>query len=268
VAALEFADVTIVRSGQRLLDTVSWRVGEDERWVVLGPNGAGKTTLLSVAAAQVHPSSGYAEVLGELLGGVDVFELRPRIGLASAVLTDRIPPSERVRDLVLTAAYAVVGRWREDYQPYDEQRADALLERLGIAHLAERTFGTLSEGERKRAQIARALMTDPELPLLDEPAAGLDLGGRERLVATLDELASDPDAPSMVLVTHHVEEIPPAMTHALLLRAGQVVAAGPVEATLTAAALSDCFGVALQVERRDGRWSARSARPDGLDAAD
>jgi iron complex transport system ATP-binding protein len=263
VAALEFADVTIVRSGQRLLDTVSWRVEEDERWVVLGPNGAGKTTLLSVAAAQVHPSSGYAEVLGELLGGVDVFELRPRIGLASAVLADRIPASERVRDLVLTAAYAVVGRWREDYQHYDEQRADGLLDRLGIAHLAERTFGTLSEGERKRAQIARALMTDPELLLLDEPAAGLDLGGRERLVATLDGLASDPAAPSMVLVTHHVEEIPPAMTHALLLRAGQVVAAGPVRSTLTAEALSDCFGLALQVEHRDGRWSARAARPDG-----
>ena len=268
MAALEFADVSVVRSGQRLLDTVSWRVEEDQRWVVLGPNGAGKTTLLSVAATQVHPSSGYAEVLGELLGSVDVFELRPRIGLASAVLADRIPPSERVRDLVLTAAYAVVGRWRERYEGYDAQRAEDLLGRMGIAHLAERTFGTLSEGERKRAQIARSLMTDPELLLLDEPAAGLDLGGRERLVATLDALASDPAAPSMVLVTHHVEEIPPAMTHALLLRAGQVVASGPIETTLTAPALSDCFGLGLQVERRDGRWTARSAQPAGLGGAD
>ncbi len=253
MAALELADVTVVRSGQRLLDAISWRVEEDERWVVLGPNGAGKTTLLSVAAAQVHPTSGYAEVLGEMLGTVDVFELRPRIGLASAVLADRIPRDERVADLVLTAAYAVVGRWREDYQHYDEQQAQALLARMGVDHLADRTFGTLSEGERKRAQIARALMTDPELLLLDEPAAGLDLGAREALVATLDDLAGDPSAPAMVLVTHHVEEIPAAMTHALLLRSGRVVAAGPVEQTLTAASLSDCFGLPLQVERRNGR---------------
>ncbi len=256
--ALELADVTVVRSGQTLLDTISWRVEDDQRWVVLGPNGAGKSTLLSVAAAQVHPTSGYAEVLGEMLGTVDVFELRPRIGLASAVLADRIPRSERVRDLVLTAAYAVVGRWREDYQGYDEQRAASLLVRMGIDHLADRTFGTLSEGERKRAQIARALMTDPELLLLDEPAAGLDLGAREALVATLDGLAADPAAPAMVLVTHHVEEIPSAITHALLLRSGRVVASGPVENTLTASALSECFDVALQVERRDGRWWARA----------
>jgi iron complex transport system ATP-binding protein len=163
-----------------------------------------------------------------------------------------------VRDLVLTAAYAVVGRWREDYQGYDEQRAASLLVRMGIDHLADRTFGTLSEGERKRAQIARALMTDPELLLLDEPAAGLDLGAREALVATLDGLAADPAAPAMVLVTHHVEEIPSAITHALLLRSGRVVASGPVENTLTASALSECFDVALQVERRDGRWWARA----------
>lgn len=261
MAALEFADVTMIRSGQRLLDSVSWLVEEDERWVVLGPNGAGKTTLLSIAAAQAHPSSGYAEVLGEMLGSVDVFELRPRIGLASALLAEHIPAGETVRDLVLTAAYAVVGRWRESYQGMDEAQADALLARMGVGHLGDRTFGTLSEGERKRAQIARALMTDPELLLLDEPAAGLDLGARERLVATLDGLASDPYAPAMVLVTHHVEEIPPSITHALLLREGTVVAAGPVEQTLTAESLSECFGMALQVERRDGRFSARAVRP-------
>jgi len=261
VAALEFADVTLIRSGQRLLDTVSWLVEEDERWVVLGPNGAGKTTLLSIAAAQAHPTSGYAEVLGEMLGSVDVFELRPRIGLASALLAERIPADERVRDLVLTAAYAVVGRWRETYQGMDEEQADALLHRMGVGHLSRRTYGTLSEGERKRAQIARALMTDPELLLLDEPAAGLDLGARERLVATLDGLARDPYAPAMVLVTHHVEEIPPSMTHALLLRDGRVVAAGPVEQALTADTLSDCFGIPLHVERRDGRFSARAVGP-------
>ena len=261
MAAIEFADVTLTRSGQPLLSSVSWLVEEDERWVVLGPNGAGKTTLLSIAAAQMHPTHGYAEVLGEMLGTVDVFELRPRIGLASAVLAEQIPRGERVRDLVLTAAYAVVGRWRESYHGMDESQADALLTRMGIGHLADRTFGTLSEGERKRAQIARALMTDPELLLLDEPAAGLDLGARERLVTTLDGLAQDPYAPAMVLVTHHVEEIPPAMTHALLLREGAVVAAGPVEQTLTAPLLSECFGLPLHVERRAGRWIARAFGP-------
>ncbi len=261
MAALEFADVTLTRSGQQLLSSVSWLVEEDERWVVLGPNGAGKTTLLSIAAAVLHPTSGYAEVLGEMLGAVDVFELRPRIGLASAVLGEQIPPDERVRDVVLTAAYAVLGRWRESYQGMDKAQADQLLDQMGIGHLAGRTFGTLSEGERKRAQIARALMTDPELLLLDEPAAGLDLGAREGLVATLDELARDPHAPAMVLVTHHVEEIPPAMTHALLLRGGAVVAAGPVEQTLTEPLLSECFGRPLRVERRDGRWSARALGP-------
>jgi iron complex transport system ATP-binding protein len=261
VAALELADVTLERSGSRLLDSVSWRVGEDERWVVIGPNGAGKTTLLSIAAAQTHPTSGYAEVLGEMLGAVDVFELRPRIGLTSAALAERVPREERVRDLVLTAAYAVVGRWREDYQGMDTERADGLLTRMGIAHLADRTFGTLSEGERKRAQIARALMTDPELLLLDEPAAGLDLGARERLVATLEGLASDPTAPAMVLVTHHVEEIPPSITHVLLLRGGRVIAAGPIETTLTPWSLSECFRMPLGVERRDGRWTARAFGP-------
>lgn len=261
MAALAFTDVTLIRGGQRLLGSISWSVEEDERWVVLGPNGAGKTTLLALAAAQLHPTSGQVEVLGEQLGAVDVFELRPRIGLTSAVLAERIPREERVRDLVLTAAYAVVGRWRESYQGMDEAQADELLARMGVAALADRTFGTLSEGERKRAQIARALMTDPELLLLDEPAAGLDLGAREHLVATVDGLAQDPFAPAMVLVTHHVEEIPPGMTHALLLRRGAVVAAGPIEQTLTAPLLSECFGVPLHVERRAGRWVARAFGP-------
>jgi iron complex transport system ATP-binding protein len=259
-AVLELADVSVVRSGQRLLDEVTWTVDEADRWVVLGPNGAGKTTLLQVAAAQMHPSTGYAAVLGELLGAVDVFELRPRIGLTSAALADRVPRTERVRDVVLTASYAVLGRWREPYEDYDDQRARGLLGRLGVAHLADRTFGTLSEGERKRVQIARALMTDPELLLLDEPAAGLDLGGREALISTLADLAADPASPATVLVTHHVEEVPPGFTHALLLREGRVVAAGPVQTTLTPASLSECFGLPLKLQHADGRWAARARR--------
>ena len=255
---LELADVSVRRSGTYLLQGVTWSVADSDRWVILGPNGAGKTTLLQVAAANMHPTEGYAAILGEMLGAVDVFELRPRIGLTSVALADRIPRDERVRDVVMTASYAVVGRWRESYETYDERRANSLLHRLGVAGLADRTFGTLSEGERKRVQIARAMMSDPELLLLDEPAAGLDLGGREVLVSTLGELAADPVSPAMVLVTHHVEEIPHGFTHVLLLREGRAVAAGPLEQTLTAESLSTTFGLPLRLNRDDGRWSARA----------
>ncbi|WP_433317069.1 ABC transporter ATP-binding protein [Micromonospora chersina] len=251
--------VGVKRSGSALLQDVDWRVELDERWVVLGPNGAGKTTLLNLAAGRLHPSTGVAHVLGERIGRTDVNELRTRIGLSTATLAERIPADERVTDVVVTAAWSVVGRWRESYDRTDESRARALLGQLGVAHLAERTYGTLSEGERKRVQIARALMTDPELLLLDEPAAGLDLGGREDLVARLAELAYDPDAPAMVLVTHHVEEIPPGFTHALLLREGGIVAQGLLAETLTADNLSKTFGLPLVVSRAGERWTARAA---------
>jgi len=257
---LDLQGVTIRRGTTTILDNVSWTVREGERWVLLGRNGAGKTTLLQVASGRMHPTAGTADLLGERMGQVDVFELRPRIGLASAALADRIPPGETVRDVVLTAAYGVTGRWRETYEDVDETRASDLLSLFGVDHLAARTFGTLSEGERKRAQIARSLMTDPELLLLDEPAAGLDLGGREELVAALSELAGDPRSPVLALVTHHVEEIPPGFTHALLLRGGTVQASGTLEETLTAANLSAAFGLDLVVDHRDGRWSARAAR--------
>ncbi len=235
---IELAGVTVRRGQVVLLDNVSWEVEEDERWVVLGPNGAGKTTLLQVVSAQMHPSAGVAGILGEVLGTTDVFELRPRIGLTSAALADRIPREELVRDVVVSASYGVLGRWREVYDELDHDRAAALLAEVGAAHLAERTFGTLSEGERKRVQIARALMTDPELLLLDEPAAGLDLGGREDLVAALTSLALDPDSPATVLVSHHVEEIPPGFTHAMMLRQGAIVDAGPIDEVVTEATLS------------------------------
>jgi iron complex transport system ATP-binding protein len=254
---LEFADVTLVRSGNHLLDGLTWNVADDERWVILGPNGAGKTTLLQIAATNMHPTSGKVSVLGEQLGAVDIFELRPRIGLTSAALADRIRRDEWVLDVVRTAAYGVLGRWREAYEDMDDSRALELLYRLGISHLAGRTFGTLSEGERKRTQIARAMMSDPELLLLDEPTAGLDLGGRESLVSTLGQIAADPASPATVLVTHHVEEIPRSFTHVLLLRGGTTVAAGLVEETLTAENLSACFGLSLQVSYHDGRWNAR-----------
>jgi iron complex transport system ATP-binding protein len=253
---LDLDGVTIMRGGNALLDNVSWQVSEGERWVVLGANGAGKTTLLQVAAARMHPTKGTATVLGETLGNTDVFDLRPRVGLASAALAERLPPDERVRDVVLTAAYAVAGRWRERYDDLDHGRSDDLLAAFGVEHLAERTFGTLSEGERKRVQLARSMMTDPELVLLDEPAAGLDLGSREMLVRDLAELALDPFSPVLVLVTHHVEEVPPGFTHALMMRQGQVVVAGPLEEVLNDENLSTTFDVPLQVRQESGRWSA------------
>ncbi len=253
---LDLDGVTVMRGGNALLDDVSWQVSEGDRWVVLGANGAGKTTLLQVAAARLHPTKGRATVLGETLGSTDVFDLRPRIGLASAALADRLPGDERVRDVVMTAAYAVAGRWREQYDQMDSGRSDDLLAAFGVEHLADRTFGTLSEGERKRVQLARSMMTDPELVLLDEPAAGLDLGSREMLVRDLAELALDRLSPVMVLVTHHVEEIPPGFSHALLMREGQVVAAGPIAEVLTDENLTQTFSVPLKVQYAAQRWYA------------
>jgi iron complex transport system ATP-binding protein len=196
------------------------------------------------------------------MGAVDVFELRPRIGLSSAAIAERFPADELVGNVVVTASYAIVGRWREEYDDRDYRRAMTLLQALGAAHLADRRFGTLSEGERKRVQIARALMSDPEVMLLDEPAAGLDLGGREDLVARLGLLAQDTEAPALVLVTHHVEEIPPGFTHGLVLSDGAVMAAGPMAEVLRDDVFSRAFRLPIAIERRDGRAWARMATPD------
>ncbi|MFI6514382.1 ABC transporter ATP-binding protein [Spirillospora sp. NPDC050679] len=252
--------VGVKRGGSDLLRDVTWTVNEGDRWAVIGPNGAGKTTLLQVAAALLHPTAGRVEILEEELGRTDVFELRPRIGIASAAVAERVPAGEKVIDLVLTASYAILGRWQEEYDSTDLGRAVSLLEALGCADLIKRSFDTLSEGERKRVQIARALMPDPELLLLDEPAAGLDLGGREDLVDRIGRLADDPDAPTTVMVTHHVEEVPDGFTHALLLRKGEVVAQGKVDEVFTREHLTACFGVPLAVDRQNGRWYARVAR--------
>ena len=221
---LRLRGVEVRRDAAVLLRNVDWAAHEDERWILIGPNGAGKTTLLQVAATTLFPTQGTVEVLGEKLGEVDIFDLRPRIGLTSAAVAEQVPPGEKVIDLVLTASYAILGRWKEDYDSADVTRAVELLDALGCAHLIRRKFATLSEGERKRVQIARSLMPDPELLLLDEPAAGLDLGGREDLLRRLAQLAHDPKAPMMVLVTHHVEEVPDGFTHAMLLRRGSVLA--------------------------------------------
>ena len=255
---LKFSEVSVVREGNAILDRVNWSVDDSERWVILGPNGAGKTTLLQLAAAQIHPTSGKVRILDEKLGKADVFELRPRIGFASTALARRVPSDEEVLNVVLTAAYSVTGRWNESYEEIDERRARRVLAEWKLSAFEKRQFGELSDGEQKRVQIARAVMTDPELLLLDEPAASLDLGAREELLQLLSGYASAPQAPAIVMVTHHVEEIPRGFTHALLLAHGRITAAGVVSEVLTSEKLSETFGLPLVVANDDGRFSARA----------
>jgi iron complex transport system ATP-binding protein len=258
VSVIDFNEVCLTRGGRQILGPITWRVDEGQRWVILGPNGAGKTSLIAIAATLIHPTKGQARVLDELLGRVDVFELRHRIGLSSAALTDRIPPDECALDVVMTASWAVTGRWQEVYDLWDESRALGMLSLFGVSQNKDQKFGSMSEGERKRIQIARALMPDPELLILDEPAAGLDLGAREDLLTRLSGLALDPAAPTSLLVTHHVEEIPSGTTHALLLRDGGVVAAGPINEVLTSANISQAFGLTIDLSHENGRWFARA----------
>ncbi|GAA1959155.1 ABC transporter ATP-binding protein [Microbacterium aquimaris] len=255
---LEYSDVVVRRNARDIIDHLDWSVNDDERWVILGPNGAGKTTLLQMADTMMHPTSGSVTVLGERLGRSDVFELRPRIGFASSALARRVPPGETVLNVVLTAAFSVLGRWREDYEDIDERRALRVLAEWNLDDLADRTFGTLSDGERKRVSIARAVMTDPELLLLDEPTASLDLGAREELLSLLGGYAQAPTTPAMIMVTHHVEEIPVGFTHVLLLRDGKVVTAGPIRDTLTSEALTEAFGLSIELTEHDGRYAARA----------
>jgi len=254
---VDFRSVSVVREGNLILDDIEWAVNDDERWVIIGPNGAGKTTLLMLAAAHEHPTEGTVTVLDEVLGVGDVFGLRPRLGLASTAMARRIPATETVVNVVMTAAWAVTGRWNEQYDVVDEDRARRVLAEWKLEHLADRTFGTLSDGEQKRTMIARAVMTDPEMLLLDEPAASLDLGSREELMRLLGDYAMSPSAPVILMVTHHVEEIPAGFTHALVLKDGRVHSAGPISTTLSSEVLSSAFGVPITVSRFAGRFAAR-----------
>jgi iron complex transport system ATP-binding protein len=257
-SVLEFTDVSVVRDGTPILKSVTWTVDSAERWAILGPNGAGKTTLLRIAAASMHPTKGSALVLDEKIGKVDLAELRPRVGFASTAEARRIPGDETVLNVVLTAAYAVSGRWNEQYDDVDVKRAKRVLAEWKLDALQDRLFGSLSDGEQKRVQIARSIMTDPELLLLDEPAASLDLGAREELLKLLGGYASASSAPAIVMVTHHVEEIPAGFTHAMLLKRGAVTAAGPIDEVINPANLSLTFGLELSVAKNDGRYVARA----------
>ncbi len=256
-SVVEFENVSVVRDGKLILDDITWAVGPDERWVIIGPNGAGKTTLLLLAAAHEHPTEGALTILGEQLGEGDVFGLRPRLGFASTAMARQIPPTETVVNVVMTAAWAVTGRWNEQYESVDEERARRVLAEWKLDRLADRRFGTLSDGEQKRTMIARAVMTDPEILLLDEPAASLDLGSREELVRLLGEFAISPTAPVIIMVTHHVEEIPPGFTHALVIAEGRIQSAGPISSTLDSDTLSATFGIPIIVSRFAGRFAAR-----------
>lgn len=256
---LNLEEVSVVRDGRRILGPITWQVNEGERWVILGPNGAGKTTLLRLLAALIHPTSGAVRILGEKMGQVDVFELRPRIGFTSSAMMDLLPTDEKVMDIVLTSAYAIAGRWQEDYDLWDESRAKALLTTFGVRDLGDRLFGTLSEGEKKRVQISRALMADPEVLLLDEPAAGLDLGGREDILTRITNYTSDENAPVTIIVTHHIEEIPAGTTHALLLKDGAVAHAGPISESLTSESIEEVFGVRIDLSFNGSRYFATAA---------
>ena len=261
--ALELDQVSVRIDGRTVLSDLSWAVEDGQRWVVLGPNGSGKTTLLRVASLYLHPTAGSVRVLGQTVGRLDVRALRPRIGLASAALANQVRPQVSARDAVMTARFGALEAWWHVYDDADRARAEALLDRFGVGGHADQAFGTLSSGERQRVQLARTLMTDPDLVLLDEPTAGLDLGGREDLLGRLAGLARDPSTPPLVLVTHHVDEIPEAFTHALVLAAGRVVALGPIQEVITGSVLGDAFGLDLEVEHRGGRWTARARRPTG-----
>lgn len=252
-------NVRVIRDNRPILDGITWEVDASQRWVIMGPNGAGKTTLLSLLASLIHPSVGTVVVLEETVGKTDVFELRPRVGFASNEMARRIPANETVIDAVLTASMAVTGRWREHYDDVDIRRAVRVLAEWNLDHMADRLVGTLSDGERKRVQIARSVMTDPELLLLDEPAGSLDVGGREDVVELLNQFAAWEGAPAMVMVTHHLEEIPPAFTHAMLLREGKVMTAGPIADVITSEHVSEAFGRNLVVTNTAGRYHAVSA---------
>jgi iron complex transport system ATP-binding protein len=256
--ALCFAAVDLDRNGTPVLRNVDWQVGAAERWIVLGPNGSGKTTMFELASGYLHPTRGSVDILGHRLGRVDVRKLREHIGLVSTAIAKKLVPGISATDVVVSARHGALEPWWHRYAQEERERARGLLTEAGFASIADRSFGVLSDGERQQVLLARALMSEPALLLLDEPAAGLDVGGRERLVGSLSRLARRGSALPIVMITHHVEEIPVGFTHVLLLREGRVVVAGPIPDTLTAEALSETFGLTIVLAHAEGRWTCRA----------
>lgn len=254
---VELVDVSLVRDGRRILDRVSCAIAPGQRWVLLGANGSGKTSLVRIMSLWLHPTAGTLRFAGAELGTFDVRTSRRSIAHASASLAADLRPAISAHDAVMTGIEGALETWWHTYGPAESERARSSLARLGIAHLADREFGSLSSGEQQRVLLARALVTNPALVILDEPTARLDIGGREQLVATLEHLGTtEPELPSL-LVTHHVDEIPRTTTHCALMRDGTIIAAGGIDTVLDAQAVSECFGLELALERRtNGRFTA------------
>jgi iron complex transport system ATP-binding protein len=259
MTVLSMHGVSVTRGQRTILGPIDFQIRSGERWVILGPNGAGKSTLMKILATRIFPTKGVVKILEQEMGKVDLFELRTRIGVCATLNSEDIPDDELVRDVVVTAAYAVLGRWNEDYDLWDESRAVALLTTFGVRDLADRRYFSLSDGEKKRVQIARALMSDPELLLLDEPTAGLDLGGREDLLRRFAEYSTDPLAPASIVVTHHIEEIPFGTTHALIIKNGTIAVLGPISSVITSEHMTAVFGINIEVTAANGRFFARSS---------
>ena len=249
---LNLSHVSLRRGDTQILSDVSWSTRPRQHWVIVGPNGAGKTTLARVASGRVSPNSGEVSV-----SDTDPAEVATRIGLASAAVAAKIVPTQSVLDTVRSAAWGLCVAHDEEYEEVDDQRASTLMEIFGVAHLAQREFSTLSEGEAQRVLLARALMTDPEVLVLDEPTSGLDLGARELLIAALSEIMKGSKSPQIVLVTHQIEEIPDGVTHCAIMSQGQITHQGPIEDILTGVNLSQVYGMPLLAGRTDGRWWAR-----------
>ena len=254
---LNLSHVSLQRGDTQVLSDVSWSTRPRQHWVIVGPNGAGKTTLARVASGRVSPNSGEVSVSDTVLANADPAEVATRIGLASAAVAAKIVPTQSVLDTVRSAAWGLSVAHDEEYEEVDDQRASALMEIFGVAHLAQREFATLSEGEAQRVLLARALMTDPEVLVLDEPTSGLDLGARELLIAALSEIMKGLKSPQIVLVTHQIEEIPDGVTHCAIMSQGQITHQGPIEDILTGVNLSQVYGMPLLAGRTDGRWWAR-----------
>lgn len=260
MSLLELRGVTLSRSGTSILDNISWQTNEGEHWVVMGPNGAGKTTLMRALTGREHCDTGEVLVLGTSLKEHAPEDLGSLLGFSSSSLASHVRPGQTVRDVVRTAAWGQSVSFGEEYEEIDNERAQQVLAAFGVAHLSDRRFSTLSEGERQRVLLSRALMADPEVLVLDEPTAGLDLGARELLMQALTALMSIDYAPQIIVITHHLEEIPAGITHALLMKGGQVAAAGPVEEVLTGVKVSQLFDMPLSVTQNNGRWNAQAFR--------
>lgn len=256
---LSFTNTRLVRDGNTIVSDLSWNVTSDQRWIVLGANGAGKTSILEMASGWEKPTSGRVVVLGDDVSTTDPEWLRPRVGFASSSMAKKFSPTETVEDAVVTAAYAAAERRGEVFEEIDLRRARRVLSEWKLADLSQRSVVSLSEGEAKRLQIARSIMTDPELLLLDEPTIGLDLGSREEILQMLGFFAKNPQAPAIVMVTHHVEEIPLGFTHVLILKDGSAFAAGEISKTLTSENLTAAFGVSVTVHNNAGRFQATAS---------